>query len=257
MTLIRGPVQFRMGSPVWEADRMEVNEKPHLRVIGRSFALATKPVTVAQWRQFVKERPDVPGDFVKRYSPESDGPIINVSWFAAAQYCNWLSRKEGIPKEQWCYPDKIAEGMKPLPDHLKRTGYRLPSEAEWEYACRAGTVTERYYGAGEEFLPRYAWFQGNSRERTWPVGQKRPNGLGLFDMHGNVFTWCQESAFLYPSGRVEDKEDIRDIADILIRSLRGCSFSDNAPIVRSAYRVFNRPAYRFINSGLRVCRTYH
>jgi formylglycine-generating enzyme required for sulfatase activity len=246
-----------MGSPLWEPDRIPINEKPHRRIIPRSYAIMTKPVTVAQWQQFLSDRPDVPGDFVKRYSPEPGGPIIAVSWFAAAQYCNWLSEKEGIPKEQWCYPDKIHDGMKPFPDYLRRTGYRLPSEAEWEYACRAETTSSRSFGSSVELLARYAFFQLNSRERTWPVGQKRPDDLGLFDMHGNVWCWCQGPAFLYPSGRTEDKEDIRYIEEKIGRVLRGASFYIHAPLVRSADRFSIRPALRNIDIGVRACRTYH
>jgi formylglycine-generating enzyme required for sulfatase activity/tetratricopeptide (TPR) repeat protein len=267
MVLMPGPVEFRMGSPHTDPERIMPNERPHRRRIGRSFALASKPVTVAQWQQFLKDRPKVPSmfrDLMKRYSPEANGPIIHVSWYMAAQYCNWLSEKEGIPREQWCYPENpedIKAGMKPYPDYLKRKGYRLPTEAEWEYACRAGTHSNRYFGTSEELLPRYAHYLSNSQQRTWPVGQKRPNDLGLFDMHGNVWTWCQETGgFVYPSTRGghpgEDKEDIRDISDLQSRVLRGASFDVHAPFVRSADRYNFGPAYRYSNVGVRVCRTY-
>jgi formylglycine-generating enzyme required for sulfatase activity/serine/threonine protein kinase len=256
-TLIRGPVEFRMGSPLWEPERIAANEKPHRRIIPRSYAIMTRPVTVAQWQRFLKDRADVPKDFLKRYSPEPGGPIISVSWFAAAQYCNWLSEKEGIAKEQWCYPETIEEGMKPFPDYLRRTGYRLPTEAEWEYACRAEVESSRSYGTAVELLPRHSWHQANSQDRTWPVGQKRPNEFGLFDLHGNVWCWCQDPALIYRSGRVEDKEDISDIKDQLSRVLRGASFLNRAPYVRSANRNVNRPAIRFSLIGVRACRTYH
>jgi formylglycine-generating enzyme required for sulfatase activity len=77
-------------------------------------------------------------------------------------------------------------------DWLSRRGYRLPTEAEWEYASRAGTVTSYYFGESRELLGRYAWYLDNSEERSWPVGSLLPNALGLFDMHGNVFNWCQD-----------------------------------------------------------------
>jgi formylglycine-generating enzyme required for sulfatase activity len=253
-TLIRGPVEFRMGSPLWEPDRVPVNEKPHRRVIPRSYAIMTKPVTMAQWQEFLKDRPDVPGDYVERYSAGPGGPMIQVNWFMAAQYCNWLSKKEGIPAEEWCYVERPEQGIRPRPDYLRRTGYRLASEAEWEYACRAGAVSSRYYGSSISLLSRYAHFLANSQDRTWPVGQERPNDLGLFDMHGNVWTWCQECPFLYPPGRVEDNEIIRDMNS---RVLRGASFNIQAPSVRSANRSSLAPAFRNFSIGVRVARTYY
>src|SRR6202030_1436175 len=100
--------------------------------------------------------------------------------------------------------------------YLSLTGYRLPTEAEVECACRAGAVTSRYYGESEELLGKYGWYFQNARERTWPVGSKKPNDLGLFDLHGNVYTWCQESYGDYPAGKdsavnydVEDELEIK------------------------------------------------
>jgi formylglycine-generating enzyme required for sulfatase activity len=261
MTLIPGPVEFLMGSPGTDPDR-HTNEALHLRRIPRSFAISSKPVTVRQWQQFMKERPDVRHNYTKRYSPEPDGPIISVTWFEAAQYCNWLSEKEGIPESEWCYPRHadIKEGMKPYPDYLKRKGYRLPTEAEWEYACRAETITSRYYGNTVELLPRYAWFIENSQDRTWPVGQKRPNDLGLFDMHGNVWNWCQNPGFVYPGQEgdkpVLDQENISEVLSTINRVLRGGSFSDQPSLVRSPYRYGYRPSFRLSNYGLRLARTY-
>ena len=95
---------------------------------------------------------------------------------------------------------------------MSLTGYRLPTEAEMEYATRAGALTSRYYGETEELLPKYAWYNKNSQERTWPVGSLKPNDLGLFDVQGNVYTWCQESFKAISSEKerksAEDKEDV-------------------------------------------------
>jgi formylglycine-generating enzyme required for sulfatase activity len=259
-SIVRGPVTFRMGSLPWEPGRYR-DERSHVRTIERSFALATKPVTVAQWQEFLKERPDLRYNYSKRYSPEPGGPIVSVTWYEAAAYCNWLSKKEGLPRKEWCYPEEIGPGMRPYPDYLKRKGYRLPTEAEWECACRAGTVTERYYGWGEALLPRHAHYLENSKEggqdRSWPVGQKRPNDLGLFDMNGNVWQWVQDRNVSYPpGGRVEDVEDTNYVSDNMSRIIRGGSFLFHAAVVRSANRVENRPAVHVFNVGFRPCRTY-
>ena len=149
---------------------------------------------------------------------------------------------EGIDKEEWCYvpnkDDKYAEGMRMAPDYLQKTGYRLPSEAEWEYACRAGAVTSRYYGEGEELLGSYAWYTKNSMDQGMLPGEpgrlgaagglRKPNDFGLFDMLGNALEWCQESAAPYSLGTAgqarEDIEDKTDITDKRGRIARGGSF---------------------------------
>jgi eukaryotic-like serine/threonine-protein kinase len=114
--------------------------------------------------------------------------MIGFTWYIAAEYCNWLSEQEGLPKDQWCYhPNEAgayAEGMTIPADVLDRTGYRLPTEAEWEYVCRSGTLTSYYFGQSIELLEKYAWYQANSREHAWSCGSLLPNDLGLFDMLG-------------------------------------------------------------------------
>jgi serine/threonine protein kinase/formylglycine-generating enzyme required for sulfatase activity len=267
MVLFPGPVEFFMGSPKDEAGRMDY-ELLHRRRIGRSLALASKKVTVAQFKRFLKAHPEVKHIYIERYSPDEDGPIVNVTWYEAAQYCRWLSEQESVPEEQMVYPsvadiEKCKNGGTPLKlprDHLSRTGYRLPTEAEWEHACRAGARSSRYYGSSEEMLGRYAWYLPNARDRAWPVGQKKPNDFGLFDMHGNTWDWCQESAWPYPPGKGgkpgEDEEDIRDVTDRLYRVLRGGAFDVPPRYVRSSYRFTYRPSDRSSSVGLRPARTY-
>lgn len=133
----------------------------------------------------------------------------------------------------------------------------MPTEAEVEYATRAGSLTSRYYGETEELLSKYAWCIGNSQEKTWPVGSLKPNDLGLFDAQGNVWTWCQESVKDYPQGIevAEDQEDDLEILSAGPRVLRGGSFSYRASYLRSAYRSSDLPEGRYNLFGFRVART--
>src|SRR5262249_50711781 len=134
-------------------------------------------------------------------------------------------------------------GMKLARNYLQRSGYRLPTEAEMEHAIRSGALTSRFYGETEELLPKYAWTIATSKERTWPVGSLKPNGLGLFDVQGNVFTWCQESYRPYPQSKEpsRDAEDDFAIVSTRERVLRGGSFFNVATRVRSACRSYNVP----------------
>ena len=167
--------------------------------VDHRFALAAREVTVAEFRQSRR-------DFVmpKGFAPSEDCPVHMVSWYEAAAYCNWLSEQDGIPKAQWCYTPneqgEYAEGMRIVPDALSRSGYRLPTAAEWEYACRAGSGTTWSPGEAQDLLPKYAWHVSNSWSRLHPVGTLRPNDWGLFDMHGNAWEWCQDGGKGQASG---------------------------------------------------------
>jgi eukaryotic-like serine/threonine-protein kinase len=269
MVVIPGPVEFVMGSPPTEEGR-QAGEVQHKKRIGRTFALAAKPVTVREFRWFLKENKleawfeggGQAAPLMKRYSPDEHGPIILVDWYTAAAYCNWLSKVEGLPEDQWCYETNAKGQVTALKaKYLSLQGYRLPTEAEWEYACRAGAVTSRYYGETEELLPRYGWYVKNAGERTRPVGGKKPNDLGLFDLHGNVNTWCQESfQGGYPASKngegIEDKEGELSIKSTVGRVLRGGSFVDPASYVRSARRPRGVPTNRYNNVGFRPARTF-
>jgi formylglycine-generating enzyme required for sulfatase activity len=252
--VIQGPVEFRMGSPQTEPNR-GFGEIPHRRTIPRRFAVAATEVTVQQFRQF---RPGHPHD--ARAGPDDDGPINNVSLFNAAEYCNWLSRQEALAE---CYgpnaDGSYAEGMILKPGALHLSGYRLPTEAEWEYACRAGAQTSRPYGASPNLLDRYAWYQANARERSWPVGSLQPNDLGLFDTLGNVLEWCQEQAYAYQPDRAGSTLGDLPTLSVFESSkpfiVRGGAYLWPPAGVRTAYRGLTSPSVVQNGQGFRLART--
>jgi len=263
--LIEGPVEYTMGSPPTEPARNS-SEVAHRRLIPRRFAIAAKEVSVSQYQEFARENPRfaVERRDLHKSSPDPDGPMIGVSWFGAVAYCNWLSKREGLPEDQWCYlrntKGEYDQEMTIPADVLKRNGYRLPTEAEWEYACRAGTITSRYHGLSLELLAKYARYAGNSAEHAWPRGSLLPNELGLFDMLGNVYEWCDDRYYRYGASgnRVAiDNINISEHIDTNPRLLRGGAFSYPAAFVRSANRSGLAPALRVAYYGFRPSRTYH
>jgi formylglycine-generating enzyme required for sulfatase activity len=133
--------------------------------------------------------------FTQQYAATQDYPAIDASWYEAAEYCNLLSNREGSAETEWCYEQnqtgKCAEGMKIKAGYLGLKGYRFPTGAEWEYACRAGSTVCYSFGEPAELLEKYGWFKSNSLSETHPCGTLKPNDLGLFDMHGNVWQWTQ------------------------------------------------------------------
>ena len=268
--VIEGPVEFRMGSPPTDTERIAGNEDPRRMRIPHRFAIAAKEVSVEQFQRFLKlggitiDRYQVSASNLSRFSPDPQGPWIAPDWYTAAHYCNWLTEQEGLPKEQWCYlPNEAgayAKGMSIPADVLQRTGYRLPTEAEWEFTCRAGAVTSRYYGNSIDLLDAYARYLANSKDHAWSCGSLLPNDLGLFDMLGNMYEWCQDSSNAPQSEKEGIYNDVINISESIIeenpRLLRGGSFNYPPALVRSASRVWNAPSFRSIFYGFRLARTY-
>lgn len=185
-----------IGSPPNEPGRDNYKESLTPVVIDRSFAIATKEVTIGQYLKFRPEH-----EYAKDYARSADCPVINVSWFNAMQYCRWLSEQEGIPASQMCYPpiDEIQPGLVLDDGFLDRIGYRLPTEAEWEFACRGGSTSGRWFGFDPMRLDEHAWTARNGDFRLQPVGQLLPNDYGLFDMLGNAMDFVHGKFHRYPS----------------------------------------------------------
>ncbi|MBU1429716.1 formylglycine-generating enzyme family protein, partial [Myxococcota bacterium] len=185
------------------------------------------------------------------FSDEPDSeqrPVENVSWFDVMAFCNALSKREG----------GMREAYQQVGDEWRRIegadGYRLPTEAEWEYACRAGTKTAYWSGENEADWARvaWAWYGENSGNQTHPVGEKPANPYGLFDMHGNVWEWVEDWDGDYPSGDVTDPKGPSKGSD---RVVRGGSWAGDADFARAAYRFSWYPSNRGGDLGFRLVRT--
>ena len=195
----------------------------HEVTLTKPFKMGVHEVTQAQYEQVMKNNPS---NF-----KGAENPVENVSWDEAVEFCRKLSE----------LPDEKAAG----------NVYRLPTEAEWEYACRAGTKAAFSFGDDESNLGDYVWCRENSAEKTHPVGSKLPNTWGLYDMHGNVWEWCQDAYGDYPSGAVTDPAG--PASRLFVRMYRGGSWFNAAVYCRSAFRSGDLPSIRSDgNGGFRV-----
>ena len=216
-----GPGSFEMGSPDDEEGRYGEgttwNEGPQHKVtLTRGYWLFDAPVTQTLWEAVMGNNPS--------YFKNPECPVEQISWKMAQEFLQKINKR--------------IDGLE----------LSLPTEAQWEYACRAGTDTRYYFGDAEAKLDDYAWYEKNSDSKTHPVGQKTANPWGLYDMHGNVWEWCHDDIREYSKA---DKLDPVGYLESPSRALRGGSWRDYARFVRSASRrqydrvlSFNGPGFR-------------
>lgn len=213
--------EFIMGSDDY------VDEKPkHKVVLDYDFAINRYQVSVKEYLEFVKATNSNHPEWLNRSGSgtlrtttmshykninlNDDAPIVGVSWENARAYCRWLGHRDG-------------------------KSYRLPTEAEWEYACRAGAASRYNFGDDESLLEEYAWYNKNSNGKTHAIGLKKPNSWGLHDMHGNVWEWCEDVWVDNYETTPRDGSENR-VGNEKIRVLRGGSWVDSSRYVRSSNR---------------------
>jgi len=241
VTMIRIPKGvFRMGSLNGPAE-----ERPVRQVTLRTFEMAAHEVTQVEWMTVMG---DNPSEFLN-----DEAPVERISWFDAIEFCNRLSVQEGLEPVYTIGAEVVC--------NFDADGYRLPTEAEWEYSCRAGTTGDRYSGNGfstgqtctdEQTMNLIGWYCANSSGRPHQVGRKLPNTLGLYDMLGNVAEWCWDWYEVYSS---EPETDPAGPPVGSLRIWRGGSAFSTSLITRSAYRASSVPTTKFNGLGLRLART--
>jgi formylglycine-generating enzyme required for sulfatase activity len=223
------PGTFTLGSPTNEVDRYSDEGPQTVVTLTLGFFIGEYEVTQGEYVAVTGSNPSY-------FTGDSNRPVERVSWFNATNYCGELTAQE-------LAAGRLAAGW----------AYRLPTEAEWEYACRAGTTTRFSYGDDPDYteLANYAWYRTNSGDQTRPVGQKLPNSWGLYDMYGNVYEWCEDwYDDAYPGGSVTDPHGP---ATGSLRLVRGASCHGIYPRdFRSACRNICNPSQALINLGFRI-----
>jgi sulfatase modifying factor 1 len=205
-------------------DRNEVDAPPH-EVAVSAFYMDKFLVTQQLYEKLVGENPS-------RWKGAAN-PVEQVRWAEAVKFCNKRSESEGL---QPCYD------LKTWSCNFDANGYRLPTEAEWEYACRAGTTTDYFFGDTAAKLGDYAWFEANSGGHTRPVGQKQPNPWGLQDICGNVWQWCNDF-YKVDYYKESPQQDPRGPEQAQTKVLRGGAWRFSAENCRSGYRNNENPGY--------------
>ena len=243
---------FEMGS-----DILGNYEKPVHTVTVDDFLMSSTEVTREQWDMFISWFDILRDDDLYYYGADYSRPMRNVTWPHTISFCNFISELAGLDP---CYDERTLEC------DFSKNGYRLPTEAEWEYACRAGTYTDYNTGNGENNLDSAGWYSGNSDSHEQPVGEKEPNQWGLYDMHGNVSEWCYDwfGRFYYESSPGDnphgpDEPDISSVIPFPVRVARGGNYRSGPETCLSVFRGYKEPDWNSMNDmkntiGLRIVR---
>jgi formylglycine-generating enzyme required for sulfatase activity len=213
-------VNIPAGSFMMGSDNVFNDEKPVHRVNVKAFRMSKYPITQKQYLAVMEDNPS-------RFKGDENCPVENVTWNMAVEFCQKLSQSTG-------------------------QAVRLPSEAEWEYACRAGSTGKYCFGDDESKLGSYAWYQENSERKTHPVGKKSSNPWGLHDMHGNVWEWCEDIYHENYQGAPSDGTAWINGGDRDVKVLRGGSWFNDAGYCRSVGRGRGNARYQLIDVGFRL-----
>ncbi|MGC9326308.1 MAG: formylglycine-generating enzyme family protein [Candidatus Hinthialibacter sp.] len=228
---------FWMGSPVGEP-RRSTDEFQHFVKLTKDFYIGKYEITQAQYEAVMGVNPSF-------FQHQPNYPVERVSWYDGVKFCNRLSEMKGY---------KTVYDLGVLTADWNADGFRLPTEAEWEYACRSGAASAFYWGDDPNYteIDLYAWYDLNSEGRLHEAGLKLPNAWGLFDMSGNVWEWCHDWYGLYD---VHDATDPKGMASGEIRVWRGGNWGDEAMYCRSASRDGWKPKSADPYLGFRIVRT--
>ena len=219
--------------------------RPVHTVTLEAFQMSVTEIIQAQYLAVMGNNPSY-------FTDNDDLPVERADWFNAVSFCNRLSRLAGLDSCYQATDELDYFGNKNQVCDYSKNGYRLPTEAEWEYACRAGTTTNYNTGDSESDLDRAGWYRNNCGHKTHQVAQKEPNAWGLYDMHGNVWEWTNDWYYQnYNNSSGSNPTGPKCGHD---RVLRGGSWPDNAGYCRSANRCMIRPSYRNFGIGFRIVR---
>jgi serine/threonine protein kinase/formylglycine-generating enzyme required for sulfatase activity len=234
--------------------------------IGRRFSISAKEVTGDQFAEFYWDprfQTWMSENRQRRWCPlvEGNRPQHAISWIVAVKYCQWLNERERIPEQDWCYDNVWGEKDSypiPKPDHLQLRGYRLPTEAEWSFACSGGSQDMWYFGNNETHTKHHEWTDPHAANTSHVVATLRPNPFGLFDMGGNLAEWT-DSSFQQPLRPlhqyfIEDKRDATSEKTMFF-VLAGGRFKQSALSATTSTSTVNAPEYYSITTGFRLART--